>query len=439
MPGTAGNPKGTSPSAGPTTRRFGPPPALAAATAAAFPTPSESATPRLPGLLLAFLLAAVCACGGGTPQTDPLTPAPRDPDAADPTPPAPVEAWRRTITDEGAPRIPSTAAAVGTGAVFVAYPGELLALDAASGDRLWSLALPAPLATPPAIAGDSLVVTLDAVEGDTRFPSLWWVSPADGSVRENVPLPRPATALAPFGDDVVVLDRRELRRMGRPAPRTIWSIAAPDVSGLRTAPGSNSVYLSGPGLVDAVDATTGELRWRRDLRRPGDGDGEIRLTRVAVGAERVFVAGTHDRLEALRARDGDSLWRRDLGTDVVAAPVVTADVVWVAPFDAGVQGFDAGNGTLLERESLSARTYVDLTTLGPWAIVGPLYGPWVRIRPPVEEAGEQRAVRDTLAAGSDLRLSPIAGPSGLALIGGDGTVTFLRLPDRTVEGDEAER
>jgi len=381
------------------------------------------------GLLTGLLaVALVAACGGRGPETDPLAPAPPDPDAPEPAPSPPLEAWRRLTTDaDGIARIPVAAAAVGAEAVFVAYPDELLALGADDGEPLWSLALPGPLSTAPVAVGEFVVLAFDAVVADPRLPALWWVTARDGAVNANLALSLPPITLAALGDDVLLLDDRELQRVGRPEG-VDWSIEAPEVTAIRPDASARSVYLSGPGRVDAVDAGSGQRRWRRGLRRAEDPEDGIRLTRVALGDERIFVAGTHDRLVALRARDGDPAWRRDLGTDVVAAPVVTGDVVWTAPLDSGLHGFDAGNGTLLHRQNLSARTYVDLTTLGPWAIVGPLYGPWVRIRPPYDPADEQRPVRDNLVGGSGLRLAPTSGPAGLALVNGDGTVVFMRLP-----------
>ena len=109
--------------------------------------------------------------------------------------------------------------------------------------------------------------------------------------------------------------------------------------------------------VEAVDASTGRVRWsytpRVNFFPPGANPLVLPTNRgVAVSAGRVFLTTFDDRLVALRATTGQRLWQRRiaspaLGYTETAAPTVWGDTVYVGESseDTGVRGFVAAYDT----------------------------------------------------------------------------------------------
>lgn len=132
-------------------------------------------------------------------------------------------------------------------------------------------------------------------------------------------------------DDQVELDR--LWRVGIGAAQESFEAM------LRPAYAEGSVYAAGrEGRVVAVDAATGDRRWRTDL--------DVGLTGgVGAGGGLVLVGTLNGDLVALRADSGEEAWRVDLSSEILAPAAVAGDLVVVQTQDAKVYGLAAADGS----------------------------------------------------------------------------------------------
>jgi outer membrane protein assembly factor BamB len=264
---------------------------------------------------------------------------------------------------------------------------------------------------PPVVQEDELIV---ATEG-----AIWWLAVEDGSFLAQRRMSQSPTVVAAAGDSVVFIDGAALYQVDKNEQG--WVTETVGATALVTNAGGDTAFVStDSGALIAIDTATGNERWRYTTEQGG------RLSAAAVAEDLIYVAGNDQFLTAIDARSGKKKWQRILGVDAHGAPAVVGDIVYVAPLDSMLHGYDARNGSQLYGLSLSARTYVDLVAYDPWVVVGPRYGPWLRARAPRVYVARATLISDTVARGSGLRISPAAGPAGVALVNGDGTVILLR-------------
>ncbi len=111
--------------------------------------------------------------------------------------------------------------------------------------------------------------------------------------------------------------------------------------------GDAVVVATGDGRLTTFAARTGERRWSRRLDSP--------LRALALRDSLVITAADREngRAFALRVRDGGPLWTRHLGR-IRHAPTVTGDTVFIAAEDR-VAALDAASGTTLWETVLSGR------------------------------------------------------------------------------------
>ena len=233
-------------------------------------------------------------------------------------------------------------------------------------------------------------------------------------------LEAPIRELASDGGILVYVDERGVGRIGD----TEWHIPLEGARSVTLAPEHSLLAVTtADGTLTAHDMTDGSPRWRHDAGSP--------ITRPVVAGERVFLVERDFGLIALRVTDGRRLWR--LGTTVEGAPAFAQDLVWVAGFDARLQAFKAGNGTLMGDMTidLSSRNYLDLSSYDPWVVAGPLYGPWLAVRGPTRAERPNLTVQvqvrqPTTEGRPDLSIPAGVGPAGVAVVNGDGSLAFLQ-------------
>ena len=212
------------------------------------------------------------------------------------------------------------------GVVYVGSDdGNLYAVDAASGRQRWMHRTGGPVSGSPAVAGDRVYVmsydgrlhALDAATG-----ALQWKFATQGERRFEARglhgmQPRTQTFSDPF--DVY--------------------LSSPVVAG------GAVIFGSGDGHVYAVDAASGQLRWRFAT-------GDVVHASPAVADGRVFVGSWDGKLYALDAATGRELWHAQTGLDPLMAnqqgfqssPAVAGDTVYVGCRDANLYAFDARSG-----------------------------------------------------------------------------------------------
>jgi outer membrane protein assembly factor BamB len=374
------------------------------------PAPSSLSSTILVAVICPLLILSAFACGGDTYlDADPLAPIPTEVEEDEVLPPPLLPAWRATSLDEdGIPRVPSFRPAVGSDHVFLAYAGHVEARRASDGSESWRAELEATAA--PVVQGQELIV---ASQG-----AIWWLAVQDGSFLGQFRMSQTPTFLAAAGGAVVFADGAALYQVDKDSQG--WVVEALLATALVTNPSGDTVYVSTEnGVLMAIDTASGTELWRYASTV------RARLSAAAVSERLVYVAGNDQFLTAIDAQSGNQKWQRQLGVDAPGAPAVVGNIVYVAPLDSMLHGYEASNGTHLYNLSISARTYVDLVGYEPWVVVGPRYGPWLRARAPRVFTMRASLSSDTAAVGSDLRISPGVGLAGVALVNGDGTVTLL--------------
>jgi hypothetical protein len=361
------------------------------------------------GLVLGLITAG---CGGAQPEGDPLASIAASVDESERTPARLTESWRNT------PEVPLTLSpAVGENAVYLAQGNRLAAWNVADGRPRWpAVVLESDITAAPVTIGDQVIVATAGAQ-----PRLWWLG-GDSRLIEQASVETPVKEISVAPGVLVYVDERGVGRLGE----ATWHTPVEGVQHVSLVPDHGlAVVSSDAGVLTAFDLASGSQRWQREI------GGSI--TRAEVAGERLFVAAGAQGLFALRAADGRQLWHRNLGTTVQGSPAHAQDLVWVAAFDARLHAFKAGNGTLMGTLSiaLSSRNYLDLASFDPWVVVGPLYGPWLAVRGPARAERSSAPVRVVVRQPNtvgrpDLAIAAGVGPSGVAVVNGDGTVVFLQ-------------
>lgn len=207
--------------------------------------------------------------------------------------------------------------------------GTFYAMDAGDGTVIWrhETAADGPSAQ---FHGDAVVTEDLVVVGSDARPQahLYAFERDGGEVRWKVPFPGGVTAqVLRHGDRVLaVAASAEVAAFDLASGNLEWIAEGPEAArGGRNgdpALAGDRLFVpwSGPGVVDAYDAATGELLWRRELG--------VRLnTSVALHAGEVVVGGLDGAYHRLSPRDGRSLGSFAPGAaggvpygDLVAAP-----------------------------------------------------------------------------------------------------------------------
>ncbi len=247
--------------------------------------------------------------------------------------------------------------------------GDLEALDASNGKRLWRSNGKLHYSGGPSVANDLLVVgTLD---GQVQA-----LNPHDGSVRWQVDVSSEVISAPAIGDDLVVVRSHDGRVYGldqKDGSRR-WIYDHSTVPALSLRGNSPPVIRDGQvfygddnGKVLALRLTDGAAVWDQTL---GTSEGRTEIERladvdgiIAVESGIVYAASYRGQLAALLAPSGRSLWTRELSTYTGVA--VSVDHVYVADADFNIWALDRRNGSstwkqdALEHRWLSAPAVQD--------------------------------------------------------------------------------
>ena len=230
--------------------------------------------------------------------------------------------WRTRLEGEirGAP------VAIGDGVIVASSRGEVVSLRPRDGDTVWQQRVDSRVLRSLAGTDDTVVipaepgavVALTAEAGSIRWQSTMAESGGIGSPSIDDEHVFVATGLddgLPDDRAVVAID------LATGAPSWRW----PSVGGAHV--GTPALYdgtafvVSEAGFVVALDATTGQERWRTTLEAPVE-------ALPAVAGNSLIIAENRRDLVSVATGDGSVLWRVPL-KGVPYAPVVTCGVVLV--------------------------------------------------------------------------------------------------------------
>lgn len=125
--------------------------------------------------------------------------------------------------------------------------------------------------------------------------------------------------------------------------RKVWSTGVGNGQGklynrLQPALYGDAIYVAAEnGTVAAIDAATGDRRWKADVDTNLSGG-------VGAGGDLVLVGNTRGRVIAMESATGRELWRASVSSEVLAPPAADWDVVVVQTLDGKVTGLDAATG-----------------------------------------------------------------------------------------------
>jgi outer membrane protein assembly factor BamB len=235
--------------------------------------------------------------------------------------------------------------AVADGRVYVAQlQGHFLALDAATGKRLWWRRFEGCSAAAPTVAGGVIyepylpkpcaygprnkpgfVVALDARTGN----ELWRFSgPASES---STVLVHGVLYFGAWDGKIYALDAR--------TRKVRWTYQTDGEIDSSPAYQSGTLYIgTNGGSVYALDARSGRLRWRFD------GGREYFYATPTIAYGRVFIGNTDGTVYALGARTGHVLWVQRAGTYVYTSAAVWRRTVYVGSYDGYFTALDAATG-----------------------------------------------------------------------------------------------
>jgi outer membrane protein assembly factor BamB len=222
------------------------------------------------------------------------------------------------------------------GVIYVASSdGEVAAINAANGARLWRVELERPLSGGVGYHNRSLY--LGGADG-----SVLQLSAEDGAVEWEAAVSGEVLAAPVVSDDWVIVQTYDGKLLGfrSGAEEASWTFTS-DVPVLTlrgtSAPilvGGNAIAGFGDGKVVAVDVDSGNVSWEARIGVP-QGSSEIDRIVDVDGAMtqqgiELFVASYQGRLAALDSRTGRKLWQQNVssvtGTNVGFGNVYVADV-----------------------------------------------------------------------------------------------------------------
>lgn len=291
------------------------------------------------------------------------------------------KAWSFSLAPEGEKsRAQGGGIAASGNAVYAATGfGELVALDAATGSRMWAFPLSAPAHSAPTAAnGKVYVVSAKNV--------LHAVNQADGTEAWQFPgIPESAGVLsaaspAVAGDTVVVpYSSGEIIAFDAGTGATKWadtvlrSTRTLAVSGLTDVAASpiienGVVYATGvSGRTIAVDISSGERVWEQNV-----GSGST----PALSGNALFLVDLEDNLVALDRSTGKVFWRSALPVvrkkrfySVWAGPTLAGNLLWAVSNDRRMIGVDPATGNIVVDQQLPSPAYIKPIAAGGQLLV----------------------------------------------------------------------
>ncbi len=250
--------------------------------------------------------------------------------------------------------------ALAEGRLYVAaQDGTVRALEASTGQEIWSQRLKPDLTT--GVAADAELVVVGNTEGEVVA-----LASSDGSERWRVPARSALLGPARLSDEGVLVQGADdtVRLLAARDGQLRWqaAFASPPLSlhGTATPWVDNRLVLVGlaNGKLAALDLTSGRSRWAIPVARP-TGRSEVERL-VDLDADPVAAGGAgyavsyHSGLVAVALTDGSSIWRRDWAS--VAGFSLSGNRLYLSTREGQVIAVDARNGVALwQQDKLKKR------------------------------------------------------------------------------------
>ncbi|WP_177176715.1 PQQ-like beta-propeller repeat protein [Faunimonas pinastri] len=299
--------------------------------------------------------------------------------------------WTTSVGPAKEGRAPGGGIAASGNRIFAATGfGQMIALDAASGNKLWSVDLDAPARSAPTAADGKVFV----VSGTSVVHAF---NQADGKEAWNQP---------GIGEVAGVL-----------------SSASPAVAG-------GSVVVPYPsGEVIAFEAASGKMKWTDTVIRPTRTMAVSGITDVAaspvIDNGVVYASGVAGRTVAIRLSDGSRVWEQAVGSS--ATPVVSGNSVFLVDLQGFMVALDRSSGKIIYRSELPGKHTKRFNTIwtGPTLAGGTLWavsndGQLVGVEP------STGSISSTRTLSKPAFMKPVAAAGELLVLQSDGTLAAFR-------------
>jgi len=311
-----------------------------------------------------------------------------------------------------------------------AYDGQVVAFDAATGEKVWSVKTEVPLTAGPGF-GDGMLA-FGTADGE-----LIVLDAASGAQRLRQPIGSEVLAAPAIGSGVIAVRTVDGRLRGFSAASgvTMWTVeqslptltlrgnTAPRVAGTLVISGFNN------GRVGAYELANGDLAWEVAIANPTGRSELERLVDVSSGLQivgnDVYVVGYHGRAVGIDLATGTVIWQQDLSS--YAGLGADLNNVYVTnDFDAVIALERNGGTQLWRQEALRLRDVTAPTRYANTLVVGDYEGYLHWLSP---DDGSFLA-RDR-AAGQRISAAPLVVGQNVYVQGDDGTIAAY-----TVRRDE---
>jgi outer membrane protein assembly factor BamB len=324
--------------------------------------------------------------------------------------------------------------AVRYGKLYLADPeGQVLALDAETGEVIWRRETDAPVSGGPGVVGgmvlvgtqEAEVIALDEASGEERWRRRVGSEVLSAPAGESGTLVVNSTDGRVLGMNLATGDTRW--SFDRTVPvLTLRGDSSPLVDDARAFIGFAN------GKLVCLGLSAGNLLWEATVATPR---GRTELERVIdidadpVLADEVIYAGSFQGgLAAVSANSGVVLWNREIST--YAGLDADWRDVFVTDADDHIWALDATNGaTLWQQKALHARRLSAPAIVGDYLVVGDLDGylHWL-----AKEDG--RMLARVRPGGDGIRVKPLVVNGVVYVFDDDGSLTALRV--KPPEDDE---
>ncbi|WP_026379025.1 outer membrane protein assembly factor BamB family protein [Afifella pfennigii] len=302
------------------------------------------------------------------------------------------KAWAVSLKPEGEKSRSPGGGVTSAGNVILAATGygELVALDPATGGRVWTYDLRAPARSAPTAAGGKAYVV-------TQTNVLHAVNLADGTEAWSYP--------------------------GIPENAGVLSGASPAVVG-------NTVIVPySSGEVIAFNADKGELQWADAVIRSTRTLAVSGLTDVAASPVVydgvVYATGVSGRTIAVSLRTGDRIWEQNIGA--AATPVVSGNAIFLVDLQDNMVALDRRTGQPFWQTAMPVvrKKRFFSTWVGPVLAGGTLWAvsndkKLIGVDPASGQITAERSIPDRGVQ------SPIAAGGRLYIVTADGSLTALQ-------------
>ena len=239
-------------------------------------------------------------------------------------------------------------------AVFGTNGGRVYALNTRDGSVRWARRERGPIASTPAMAGDSVYVS--SMDGRlTRYRAAdghrIWSFSTGGSPIESSPL---------IDDERVIVGAWDgtLYAVDARTGRAKWTYrAAGEIKSSVARAGDLLVFGDYGGWVHGVEVATGRPRWSRAAGARFYGGAAVESGLAVIGD----VGG---QVLALEAATGRERWRRSTGSYVYASPAIAEGRVFIGSYSGRFDALDLDDGSVVWSHSAGERISGSATVVG---------------------------------------------------------------------------